>query len=230
MITVYPYDSLGYANYGWLKTHHHFSFAEYHNPNRMGFGTLRVINDDTISPGTGFDLHSHRDMEIITYVRQGAITHDDNHGNQGKTKAGNVQVMSAGTGISHAESNEESEKTIVYQIWIKPRRKDLPPKWLTHSFPTMAVKDKLHLLVSGDGAAPLTINQDAYIYAGTLSQGQKIKHPIHHQAYVLASKGSFTLDKHTLNQGDGAEVINQTMITITANEACEILIIDVPSD
>lgn len=227
MITVYPYASLGYANYGWLKTRHHFSFAEYNNPERMGFGTLKVINDDTISPATGFDLHSHHDMEIITYVRKGAITHNDNQGNQGKTKAGNVQVMSAGTGISHSEYNQESEETIIYQIWITPKRKNLPPKWLTHTFPQKAITDSLALLVSGDGKAPLTICQDAFIYAGTLSKGQQIEHPIHHQAYVLASEGSFSLDNKSLNQGDGAEITKQKKVTITADMDCEILVIDV---
>ena len=227
MITVYPYKTLGYTNYGWLKSRHHFSFAEYYHPNRMGFGTLRVINDDEIRPATGFDLHSHHDMEIITYVRQGAITHDDNQGNQGKTKAGNVQVMTAGTGISHSEYNQESEHTVIYQIWIKPRKTDLPPQWLSHSLPQKKITDRLNLIVSGDGKAPLTIHQDAYIYAGCLSKGQEIIHPIHYQAYVLASRGSFTLDDQLLEHGDGAEITEQSVVTIKAKTDCEILFIDV---
>jgi len=229
MITVYPYETLGYANYGWLKTRHHFSFADYHNPDRIGFGALMVINDDHISPCAGFDLHSHKDMEIITYVRQGTITHDDNQGNQGITKAGNVQVMSAGTGIMHSEYNNESEPALIYQIWIKPNKKDLPPRWLSHAFPNTVVEDALPLLVSGDGEAPLSICQDAYIYAGNLSKNQHIKHSIQHQAYVLASKGRFSLDKKRLDQGDGAEITDQDNVDIVADSDCELLIIDVPA-
>ena len=118
MIELRPYRELGGAQHGWLDTRHHFSFAEYYDPKRMGWGALRVWNDDTIAPRTGFPPHPHRDMEIITYVRKGAITHKDNLGNQGRTEAGDVQVMSAGTGIAHSELNEEDEATQIFQIWI----------------------------------------------------------------------------------------------------------------
>lgn len=227
MITTYPLSTLGHADNGWLRTNYHFSFADYHNPKRMGFGVLRVINDDIVAPDSGFDFHPHKDMEIITYVRQGAITHEDNQGNRGKTEAGNVQIMSAGTGIFHSEYNRESEDTILYQIWIKPNQKGLPPRWQTHAFPQTTVTNSLSLLVSGDGNAPLTISQDAYIYGGALKKGQSIQHTIHHQAYVLASKGNVSLDGQSLAQGDGAEITNQTSITITGNTDCELLIIDV---
>ena len=123
MITVYPHEQLGGANYGWLNAKHHFSFSHYYNPERMSFGALRVINDDIIKAGTGFDTHPHQNMEIITYVRKGAITHRDNQGNVGRTEAGDMQVMSAGTGITHSEYNLESQDTQLYQIWIEPNKK-----------------------------------------------------------------------------------------------------------
>ncbi len=129
MIEIRPYSTLGAANHGWLNAHHHFSFAEYHDPARMNWGRLRVWNDDVIAPQSGFPTHPHRDMEIITYVRKGAITHEDSLGNRGRTVAGDVQVMSAGTGIAHSEYNLEDESTEIFQIWIYPDRSGLPPTW-----------------------------------------------------------------------------------------------------
>ena len=134
MITIYPYEELGHADHGWLDARHHFSFGRYHNPERMGFGVLRVINDDIIKAGKGFDTHPHKDMEIITYVRKGAITHRDSNGNEGRTEAGDVQVMSAGTGIFHSEYNLEDEDTNIYQIWIEPHKLDVTPDWSAHEF------------------------------------------------------------------------------------------------
>ena len=171
MITVYPYENLGHANHGWLDARHHFSFAEYRNPARSRFGTLRVINDDVIKAGAGFDTHPHRDMEIITYVRMGAISHRDSNGNEGRTAAGDVQVMSAGTGVFHSEFNLEDTDTNLYQIWIEPNILGVKPRWDSHEFPKQPVTEALTLLVSGDGTAPLFINQDAYIYAGKISAG-----------------------------------------------------------
>jgi quercetin 2,3-dioxygenase len=228
MIAVYPYDSLGRADYGWLDARHHFSFAEYYNPSRMGFGALRVINDDIIQSDTGFDTHPHRDMEIITYVRKGAISHRDSNGNEGRTVAGDVQVMSAGTGILHSEHNRESEDTNLFQIWIEPNKLDVAPHWDAMEFPKEPVTDKLGLLVSGDGSAPLQIQQDAFIYAGTMPEGTEIVHPIHNQAYLLVSSGELEINGRVLCKGDGAEILGEPSILIKALCDAEILVVDVP--
>lgn len=227
MITVIPYEQLGYHDYGWLKARYHFSFSNYYNPNRMGFGVLRVINDDRILPGTGFATHPHNDMEIITYVRKGAISHRDSQGHEGKTTAGNIQVMSAGSGIRHSEYNHESEETSLYQIWIEPKTRGVPPQWGMHEFPKKVVSQQLPLLVSGDGKAPLPIHQDAWIYGGRLVS--EIEHPIHQQAYLLVSSGRLLVNQHLLKEGDGAEVTKLRSITLTPLEETEVVIIDVLS-
>ena len=228
MITINPYDKLGQADHGWLNARHHFSFANYYNPDRMNFGVLRVINDDIIQAGSGFDTHPHKDMEIITYVRTGAITHRDSNGNEGRTGAGNVQVMSAGSGVFHSEYNLESEDTNIYQIWIEPDKLGVPPVWAAHEFPKDETKDALSLLVSGDGEAPLFIQQDARIYAGTLAKGSQITHPIIHQAYLLVSQGELEIDGVKMKKGDGAEITQLSSITLTALSNADVLVIDVP--
>ena len=227
MIKVYPYEQLGHASHGWLEARHHFSFAHYYNPKRMGFGALRVINDDIIQAGAGFETHPHRNMEIITYVRQGAITHKDSKGNEGRTAAGNIQVMSAGKGIFHSEYNLESEETKIFQIWITPNKQNLESTWDTHEFPKEITNNKLQLLVSGDGHAPMTINQDAYIYAGQLEKGTTITHPIVHQAYILVSKGTIELNDERVSEGDGTEITGEEFVDIHALEPSEILVLDV---
>ncbi|MFC3050693.1 pirin family protein [Kordiimonas pumila] len=229
MITVYPYEQLGRADHGWLDARHHFSFARYYNPSRKGFGTLRVINDDIVKAGAGFDTHPHRDMEIITYVRKGAITHKDSAGNVGRTEAGDLQVMSAGTGIFHSEFNLESEDTNLYQIWIEPSEKGVIPRWDMKQFPKEPVTDKLSLLVSGNNDAPLYIHQDAQIYGGRLTAGTSLTHSVKHQAYILVSEGSAQINTTTLKKGDGAEVTDTNSLAITALTDTEILIIDAPA-
>ncbi len=228
MIKTYAYEQLGHANHGWLNARHHFSFANYHNPERMAFGTLRVINDDIIKAGAGFDTHPHRDMEIITYVRKGAITHRDSSGNVGRTEAGDVQVMSAGTGIFHSEFNLESEDTNLYQIWIEPNKTGVEPRWDAREFPTEETDGGLTLLVSGDGRAPLQIHQDATIHAGRINAGNELGHSIKHQAYLLVSKGTINLDGHILKRGDGAEIRDLANIKLVAETDTDVLIIDVP--
>lgn len=229
MINVYPYEGLGRANHGWLDARHHFSFAEYRDPNRMGFGALRVINDDIIGAGTGFDTHPHRDMEIITYVREGAITHRDSNGNEGRTEAGDVQVMSAGTGIFHSEKNAGTIDTNLFQIWIEPNKLSVEPAWDSYEFPRDPVASELMLLVSGDGTAPLSISQDAFIYAGTLLAGTEIDHPIHNQAYLLVSKGELQINGQNLKKGDGAEITSESVVRLQALSDAEVLVIDVPA-
>ena len=228
MLTHYPYETLGHANHGWLDARHHFSFASYQNSERQQFGVLRVINDDLILAGKGFDTHPHKNMEIITYVRKGAITHQDSNGNIGRTIAGDVQVMSAGTGIRHSEFNLESEDTNIFQIWIEPNELEVKPRWDSHKFPDKPTDNALMLLVSGNGDAPLSIHQDAYIYAGHLVEGTELTHPINCQAYILVSEGSLEIEDRVLNKGDGLEVTDLKAIGMKAISDAKVLVIDVP--
>lgn len=232
-ITVFPYAELGHADHGWLDARHHFSFARYWNPNRTGFGELLVINDDKVAAGQGFGSHPHDNMEIITYVREGAITHRDSMGNVGRTGAGDVQVMSAGTGVFHSEYNAEPVDTRLFQIWIRPNAANVTPRWEAKQFPKAPVAEGLHTLVSGrtedEGTGALYIHQDAAILGGRLTAGTTVAQPIKHQAYILASLGTLTVNGVTLNQGDGAEVLGGAPLTITATTDAEILVIDVPS-
>lgn len=234
MINVIPYETLGHADHGWLDARHHFSFARYVDRSRTGFGVLRVINDDRVAAGRGFGAHPHDNMEIITYVRSGAITHKDNLGNKGRTKAGDVQVMSAGSGVFHSEFNLESEDTTLYQIWIIPADRDVAPRWEAAEFPEEPISDQLHVLVSGrdedKARGALFIHQDAAIYGGRLSSGKVIKQDVKHQAYILVSKGEITVNGKKLKQGDGAEVTQVKQIEIAAFSEAEILVIDVPEN
>ncbi len=228
MIQHHTFESLGGAKHGWLDAKHHFSFANYYDPKKLSHGELLVINDDRIAPHTGFDTHPHRDMEIITYVRKGAITHKDNRGNKGRTTAGNVQVMSAGTGIFHSEYNLEDEETNIYQIWITPKKRGVQPEWDMAEFPKAPVSKALSLLVSGDGTAPLQINQDARIYAGRLNGDTKIQHKIIGKAYILISEGNVDVNGYKAKKGDGLAVSNETSVSLKAVSDAEILIIEVP--
>lgn len=243
MIQPIPYDTLGKADHGWLKARHHFSFARYYNPERMGFGALRVINDDWVAPGAGFAPHPHHDMEIITFVRSGSITHEDNLGNKGITETGEVQVMSAGTGVTHSEFNTSKDPLTLYQIWITPNKKGVEPRWETKSFSSATANElspnnsprSLPLLVSGyeEDHDALFIHQHARIYGGLINMNEAIQHPITHQAYVLASQGEIELTtdagKFTLAKGDGAEITNESTVTIKAKSNAEVIVIDVPA-
>lgn len=232
MITIYPYETLGHANHGWLDARHHFSFARYWNPKRTEFGALRVINDDRIAAGKGFGAHPHDNMEIITYVKKGAISHKDSMGNEGRTKAGDVQVMSAGTGVFHSEYNTEPEDTTLYQIWIEPNEQGVAPRWKTKEFPKTPVSDQLPVLASGmaqhAGKDALFIHQDAAIYGSVLKKGTALTQPVKHQAYILASSGNIVINGKMMKQGDGAEVIDEPILSINADSDAEILVIDVP--
>lgn len=237
MITHYPFKQLGKANHGWLKANFHFSFAHYYNPKRMGFGALRVVNDDSINANSGFPAHPHHNMEIITLVRSGAIHHQDSQGNKGITQSGEVQVMSAGRGIVHSEYNLTNEPLTLYQIWIQPNKHNVKPRWETKLFPSDYSTHSLPLLVSGykeDKNKALFINQYAKIFGGKIKKGTRINHKITQQAYVLASKGQFELTNSgnlvKMNKGDGAEVTKTKEVTITALTDCEVVIIDAPND
>ena len=228
MLQHHKFENLGGAHHGWLDAKHHFSFAQYFDPKKLSHGELLVINDDRIAPHTGFDTHPHRDMEIITYVRKGAITHKDNKGNKGRTTAGNVQVMSAGTGIFHSEYNLEDEETNIYQIWIQPSRKGVEPQWDTAEFPKANISKELQLLVSGDGKAPLHIHQNARIYAGRLASQTQIKHRITGKAYLLVAEGEVKVNDIKAKKGDGIAVSNEKAISLLAMSDAELLIIEVP--
>src|SRR3954469_1674281 len=210
MIDVRPFAGLGGANHGWLNAKHHFSFASYSDPTRMGWGALRVWNDDEIAAGTGFPPHPHADMEIITYVRDGAITHEDSLGNKGRTEAGDVQVMSAGTGIRHAEYNREDEPTQIFQIWIELAEKGLPPRWDQKAFPKGDRAGELVPLASGrpghEGALPII--QDAAVLGATLNPGQSVTYRLEpgRQAYLVGATGRFTVNGVAAKARDGVVV------------------------
>lgn len=226
MIKPIYYQSLGRAQHGWLDARHHFSFGQYYNPERMGFETLRVINDDIIKAGSGFDTHPHANMEIITYVREGAITHKDNHGNEGRTEAGDVQVMSAGSGIFHSEHNRESVDTRLYQIWIEPNEQGVTPRWDSKRFPQGETDGKLNLLASGDQQAPLFIHADARVYAGKIKANDQINQSLDGSAYLLVSDGEIELSGHVLKAGDAAQISNEGQLSVDANSDVEVLLIE----
>lgn len=231
MIDIRPRADLGGAQHGWLDTRHHFSFADYHDPARMHWGRLRVWNDDSIAPHSGFPTHAHRDMEIITYVRKGAITHEDSLGNRGRTEAGDVQVMSAGTGIAHSEYNLEDETTELFQIWIYPDQSGLPPSWGTRPFPAGERAGHFITLASGmaeDGDA-LPIRADARLAAATLSAGQVAEYEIapDRKVYLVAASGRIEIDGQSANAGDGVAVRDEARLRIKALEDSEVVLVDV---
>lgn len=238
MIDITPFEALGRFDNDWLSARYHFSFAYYHDPSRMGVGPLRVWNDDTIRPGTGFDLHGHRDMEIITYVRKGAITHKDHLGNEGRTAAGDVQVMSAGTGIMHAEFNREDEESQIFQIWIEPAVHGVAPRWETRSFPKLGHKGAgregtLVPLASGrrghENAGALPIYQDAALLAATLKAGQSVRHRLEpgRKAYLVPATGRLKVNGETVEARSGVVLEDLEEITIAAQADSEILLADV---
>ncbi|URL58644.1 pirin family protein [Luteibacter flocculans] len=230
MIDVRHFDSLGGANHGWLDAKHHFSFASYHDPKRMGWGALRVWNDDTIAPGTGFPPHPHADMEIITYVREGAITHEDSLGNKGRTEAGDVQVMSAGTGIRHAEYNAEPGTTRIFQIWIIPDGERKAPSWGTRPFPKGERSGRFVTLASGvegDGDA-LPIRTDARVLGASVKAGETVEYTLApgRYAYLVPATGHVEVNGVALNARDGAAIRDEATLRITASEDAELVLVD----
>jgi hypothetical protein len=230
MIDVRPFNSLGGADHGWLKAKHHFSFASYHDPARMSWGNLRVWNDDEIAANSGFPPHPHSDMEIITYVRDGAITHEDSLGNKGRTEAGDVQVMSAGTGIRHAEYNVEPETTRIFQIWIEPTRLGEKPAWGAKPFPKGDRAGQFVVLASGfeDDADALPIRTDARVVGATLKAGESATYPLGaaRRGYLVPAKGVVEVNGVTLNARDGAAITGEDTLTVTAVNDAEIVLVD----
>lgn len=230
MIEKRSFDSLGHADHGWLNARHHFSFANYYDPDRMGWGAIRVWNDDEIAPNSGFPAHPHKDMEIITYVRKGAITHQDSMGNTGKTGAGDVQVMSAGTGVRHAEYNLEPETTTLFQIWIMPRANGGAPSWGAKPFPKGERSGKFVTLASGfaedDDALP--IRADARVLGATIKAGESLTHSVGEgrYAYLVPAVGKIEIDGKPFDARDGAALTGGQTVTITAIEDAEIVLVD----
>ncbi len=234
MIEHRPFQQLGAADHGWLDAKHHFSFAEYYDPERMHWGNLRVWNDDTIAAGSGFPPHPHADMEIITYVRKGAISHQDSLGNQGRTVAGDVQVMSAGTGIRHSEYNLEDETTQIFQIWILPERRGDAPSWGTQPFPKDSRAGQFVILASGhaddlvDGSV-LPIRTDARVAGATLKAGETLQYRFADAArygYLVPAQGEVDVNGVTLHERDGAAIHGETVIRITAKSDAELVLVD----
>jgi len=237
MIDIRSFSSLGAANHGWLDAHHHFSFAGYHDEDRVHWGALRVWNDDKIAAGSGFPMHPHRDMEIITYVRKGAITHQDNLGNKGRTEAGDVQVMSAGSGITHSEYNLEPDTTDIFQIWLIPTTRGGTPTWGAQPFPKDGRDGQFVTLASGysDDTGALPIRAEGRVLGATLKAGQTLDYRIEagHYAYLVPAVGKVDVldaDKagtpQTLNARDGAAIKDVTTLRITAQEDAELVLVD----
>ena len=230
MIDRRPFASLGGANHGWLDAKHHFSFAGYYDPARMGWGDVRVWNDDTITPGTGFPPHPHNDMEIITYVREGAITHQDSLGNVGRTEAGDVQVMSAGSGVRHSEYNKERGTTRIFQIWIEPKTRGEAPSWGAKPFPKGERSGRFVTLASGfandDDALP--IRTDARIVAATLKAGETAEYPLgaDRHGYLVPAIGTVEVNGTRLETRDGAAIADEAILRVTAIEDAEIVLVD----
>ncbi|RZA09818.1 MAG: pirin family protein, partial [Proteobacteria bacterium] len=227
MIDIRPFNGLAHRDHGWLDTRYHFSFSDYYDPARMGWGALRVWNDDVIAPKAGFPPHPHNDMEIITFVRTGAITHKDSMGNVGRTGAGDVQVMSAGTGVVHAEYNLEDEATTLFQIWIVPDRAGEAPGWGMREFPRGERAGKWVILASGDpdGDDALPIRSDARVMAATLPAGEKADYsanPSRHQ-YLVAASGRIRVNGQEANAKDGIAITGLDDIVIEAIDDAEVV-------
>jgi redox-sensitive bicupin YhaK (pirin superfamily) len=230
MIDIRPFDTLGHADHGWLDAKHHFSFARYRDPDRMGWGSIRVWNDDTIAPKRGFAPHPHNDMEIVTFVRTGAITHKDSLGNEGRTEAGDVQVMSAGSGITHSEVNDEDEATTLFQIWILPDEIGDAPSWGQRQFPSGDRAGKWEIVASGDpeGDDALPIRTDARVVAATLKAGQKASYtanPLRHQ-YLVSPTGRIKVNGQEANPRDGVAITGEDTIEVEAVDDTELVMVD----
>jgi redox-sensitive bicupin YhaK (pirin superfamily) len=230
MIEKRPFSSVGHANHGWLDSHHHFSFADYFDPKRVNWGSLRVWNDDAIAPGTGFPPHPHRDMEIITYVHQGAITHRDSMGNVGRTEAGDVQVMSAGTGVTHSEYNLEPTETKLFQIWIIPDESGGVPSWGAKPFPKTDRSGRFVTLASGfeedDDALP--IRTRARVLGATVKAGETIRYALGEgrHAYLVPVTGAVEIEGTRIDARDGVAITDVSAVELTALEDSELVMVD----
>lgn len=230
MVEKRPFNALGGADHGWLKARHHFSFARYFDPERMGHGALRVWNDDEIAPRSGFPPHPHSDMEIITYVRKGAITHEDSLGHKGRTEAGDVQVMSAGAGIRHAEYNREDETTTLFQIWIEPKTQGGEPSWGAKPFPKGDRSGRFVALASGfaGDSEALPIRAEARVLGATLNAGETARYQLGsgRHGYLVPAQGRVEVNGVRLDARDGAAITDEAVLEVTALDDAEIVLVD----
>ncbi|MCC2601851.1 pirin family protein [Sphingopyxis yananensis] len=229
MIDIRKFGTLGHANHGWLDAHHHFSFADYYDDDRVHWGALRVWNDDRIAAQNGFPPHPHRDMEIITYVRSGAITHRDSMGNMGRTAAGDVQVMSAGSGVTHSEYNLEDEDTTLFQIWIIPDARGGNPGWGQREFPKADRSGQFVTVASGmDGDDALPIRANARVAAATVQAGDSVSYDLAdgRHGYLVSAKGRVRVNGHDVDARDGVAMRDIGTITVEAVEDAELVLVD----
>jgi quercetin 2,3-dioxygenase len=230
MIEIRKSDERGLADHGWLRSYHSFSFADYYDPEHAGFGHLRVINEDRIQPGTGFGTHGHRDMEIISYVLEGALAHEDSMGNGSTIDPGDVQRMSAGTGVTHSEFNGQRDRPVHFlQIWLVPDRRGLTPGYEQKAIPEAEERGVLRLVASRDGReGSVTIHQDADLYASRLLPGERVKHALAEgrHAWLQVVSGRVELNGTALGAGDGAAVSQETGLEVVALEPAHFLLFD----
>jgi quercetin 2,3-dioxygenase len=232
MLTMRKSTDRGHANHGWLDSYHTFSFADYHDPEHMGWGALRVINDDTVQPGYGFPAHAHRDMEIISYVLEGELEHKDSTGTGAVIRPGDVQLMSAGRGVQHSEFNPSREKPVHFlQIWIVPKFTGVPAGYQQKFFDASEKRGRLHLVASQDARdGSLEIGQDAKVYAALLDGNEKVEHPLSagRRAYVHVARGEVTLNGQRLSGGDGVKLADEPTLSLSKGKNAEILLFDLP--
>ena len=230
MITIRKAAERGHFNFGWLDTYHTFSFDQYYDPSHMSFRSLRVINEDRVAPGRGFPTHSHRDMEIITYILDGELKHQDSMGNGSVIRPGDVQRMTAGTGVSHSEANPSREQPVhLLQIWIMPNTRGLTPGYEQKAFSEEERHGKLRLVASPDGSdGSVRINQDTRLYASILDKGQEVNHSLgqDRHAWLQVARGAVTVNGHRLDQGDGAAVSGESTVNVSGIDKSEILLFD----
>lgn len=229
-LVLRPADARGHANHGWLDSYHTFSFADYFDPAQMGFRALRVINDDVVRPGTGFGMHGHRDMEIVSYVVAGALTHEDTIGSKGVLRRGDVQYMNAGSGIRHSEVNASTDEDVrLLQVWIEPPRPGLPPSYRQETVPDSAKRNNLRLIAGPEGSgAVLTAYRDVRVYAALLESGLALFHPLlpGRGVWIQVVDGTLEVNGVALGHGDGAAIEDEETIRITATGLAEFLLFD----
>jgi len=230
MLTIRQSNQRGHFNHGWLNTYHTFSFDQYYDPRYIGFRSLRVINEDFVASGRGFPKHGHRDMEIITYILEGALKHEDSMGNGSVIQPGDVQRMTAGTGVRHSEFNGSADEPVhLLQIWIIPNADNLPPSYEQKAFTVDERQNQLRLIASSDGRdGSVTVNQDVSLFASILEAGKSVEHPIDSKRYgwLQVARGAVDVNGEQANQGDGVVIVAESSLTIRASEPAEVLLFD----
>ena len=230
MIVIRPAETRGHNNFGWLDTWHTFSFGEYHDPAHDQFRALRVINEDRVQPEQGFGIHGHKEMEILTWVLEGVLAHQDSMGNRSHLKPGAIQAMSAGTGVRHSEFNGSTTEPVHFlQIWLLPDTRDLAPRYQEADFADRDLRGRLHLVASGAGAGgAVLVHQDVQVYAARLERGETVAHAFKEgrHGYIQLARGAALLNESPLKAGDGAALSDEARVSLTASVPCEVLLFD----